>query len=323
MRSARLVSILLNLQLRGRLTARELAERLEVSERTIYRDVEALGFAGVPLYSERGPHGGFKLVDGYKTQLNGLTTEEAKALFAAGVPGPLAELGLAAPLVGAQLKLLIAMPESLRQIAERTANRFHVDSTLWFRQTEPVPYLPALQTAVWNDRKIRADYSNRDGEEASRILEPLALVLKGVIWYLVGGVKRPATYRVSRFRSVELLEDSFSRPAKFDLSAYWAKWSEEFEQTRPKLPTTIRVTKGLLDALPQILGDSARPAVARAVKEPDGRFLLQLEFESREAACYRTLLLGADAEVIEPPEVRKMIGEVAVKIARNYESAGS
>lgn len=318
MRSARLVSILLNLQLRGRLTARELARRLEVSERTIYRDVEALGVAGVPVYSERGPNGGFSLVGGYKTQLTGLTTEEAKALFAAGVPGPLAELGLAAPLVGAQLKLLTALPEPLREVAERAANRFHIDSTLWFRQTEAVPYLSVLQTAVWNDRKIRAVYSNRDGQEASRVLQPLALVLKGVIWYLVAGVRKPVTYRVSRFRDVELLDDPFSRFETFDLVTYWTKWSEEFERTRPRVPATLRVTRGLLGALPQILGDAVRPLVDRAVEEPDGRFRLELEFESAEAACYRTLLLGAEAEVIEPEEVRKMIGEVARQIASNY-----
>src|SRR5262245_52930524 len=205
MRASRLVSLLLLLQNRGQLTAAEIASELEVSERTVYRDVEALAAAGVPIYAERGPHGGVRLVEGYRTRLTGMTSDEAGAVFLSGLPGPAAELGLGTVMTAARLKVLAAMPTELPARATRPVARFYLDAAGWFRPDEAVPHLPLLAEAVWESRVVRAAYDRGD-EITERLLEPLGLVLKGGTWYLVarreGEVR---TYRVTRVRGVELL----------------------------------------------------------------------------------------------------------------------
>ncbi|MFL5649638.1 MAG: helix-turn-helix transcriptional regulator, partial [Chloroflexota bacterium] len=183
MRASRLVSLLLLLQARGQLTAAELAAELEVSERTVHRDVEALSASGVPIYAERGSHGGFRLVDGYRTRLTGMTPDEAEALFLAGLPGPAAELGLGTVVAAAQLKVLASLPPELRARASRLVERFHLDAGEWFRASQPVPHLGALSEAVWRSTRITIDYDRGEGA-TRRILEPLGLVLKAGIWYV-------------------------------------------------------------------------------------------------------------------------------------------
>ena len=177
MRASRLVSVLLLLQARGQLTAGELAAELDVSERTIHRDVEALSASGVPIYAERGSHGGIRLVDGYRTRLTGMTGEEAEALFLAGMPGPAAELGLGTVVAGAQLKVLASLPPELRVRASRLVERFHLDAGEWFHRSQPVPHLGALSDAVWSATRIAIDYDRGEGP-TRRVLEPLGLVLK-------------------------------------------------------------------------------------------------------------------------------------------------
>src|SRR5512146_1748439 len=183
MRASRLVTVLLLLQSRGQLTAGELAAELEVSERTIHRDVDALSASGVPVYAERGPHGGIRLVDGYRTRLTGLTGDEAEALFLAGIPGPAAELGLGTVVAAAQLKVLASLPAELRTRASRLVERFHLDAGEWFATSQPVPYLGLLSDAVWNATRIAVDY-RREGVVTPRLLEPLGLVLKAGVWYI-------------------------------------------------------------------------------------------------------------------------------------------
>src|SRR6185436_13516526 len=184
MRASRLVSLLLVLQNRGQLTAAELARELEVSERTIFRDVEALAAAGIPIYAERGPHGGVRLVDGYRTRLTGMTQDEAGALFLSGVPGPAAELGLGTVMAAARLKVLAALPPELRSRASRLVERFHLDVTGWFQTGEEAPLLGVLSEAVWESRAIDIAYDRGDRLVARRLL-PLGLVLKAGIWYVV------------------------------------------------------------------------------------------------------------------------------------------
>src|SRR5881409_1647000 len=184
MRASRLVSLLLLLQARGGMTASDLAHELEVSVRTIHRDVEALGAAGVPIYAERGPAGGIRLVDGYRTRLTGMTSEEAQALFLSGLPGPAAELGLGTVVSAAQLKVLAALPPELRARASRVTQRFHLDAPGWFRSAEAVSHLEQLAEAVWDGRRIEIRYRRADRVQ-NRVVEPLGLVLKGGIWYLV------------------------------------------------------------------------------------------------------------------------------------------
>ena len=189
MRASRLVNVLLLLQTRGQLTGGELAGELEVSVRTIYRDVEALAEAGVPIYAERGPHGGIRLVDGYRTRLTGLTTDEAEALFLSGMPGPAAELGLGTVVTAARLKVMAAMPPELRARAGRVAERFHLDAPGWFQSADDVPHLAVLADAVWESQEVRMTYRRNDrADPVERTVEPLGLVIKGGTWYVVAQV---------------------------------------------------------------------------------------------------------------------------------------
>src|SRR5436190_17624352 len=241
MRASRLVALLLLLQARGHLTAAELAAELEVSERTVHRDVEALSASGVPIYAERGSHGGFRLVDGYRTRLTGMTADEAEALFLAGMPGPAAELGLGTVVAAAQLKVLASLPPELRARASRLVERFHLDAGEWFRTSQPVPHLGALSEAVWEARRIAIMY-DRDGVAVRRELEPLGLVLKAGIWYVVARVEdQLRTYRVARVLEVEALGGPFERPSAFDLAGYWAESAAAFERDVPRIAVVVRV----------------------------------------------------------------------------------
>ncbi len=210
MRASRLVTLLLLLQTRGRLTAAELAGELEVSVRTVHRDVEALSQAGVPIYAERGPHGGIRLVDGYRTRLTGMTPEEVEALFLSGIPGPAAELGLGTVVTAARLKVLASLPPELRTRASRLVERFHLDASGWFQAGEPVPQLGTLSEAVWETRRVEVDYERGD-RRVTRLLEPLGLVLKAGVWYLVAAADgQVRTYRVSRVTAARPLDASAS-----------------------------------------------------------------------------------------------------------------
>src|SRR5436305_6441757 len=219
MRASRLLSILMLLQARGRISAPALAAELEVSLRTIYRDIDELSASGVPVYAERGRDGGFQLLDGWRTRLTGLTALEAQALFLAGLPGPAAELGLAEVMEAAQRKLLAALPAGWQGDASRIGTRFHLDPVGWFRATAAVDHLPAIADAVWNERRLRIRYESWNGI-VEREIAPLGLVLKSGIWYLaaaIGDDKR--TYRLSNIRTLAVLDQRFVRPPDFDLAA--------------------------------------------------------------------------------------------------------
>jgi predicted DNA-binding transcriptional regulator YafY len=269
MRASRLVSLLLLLQTRGQMTAAELALELEVSERTVFRDVEALSVAGVPIYCERGPLGGVRLVDGYRTRLTGMTPEEAEALFLSGLPGPAAELGLGTVMTAARLKVLAALPTELRARASRLVERFHLDAAAWFRSSDSVPYLPALSQAVWVGHRLRIRY--RRGDDAvERVVDPLGVVLKAGDWYLVGASDgQNRTYRVSRVSAVEVLGEPFERPPNFDLAAYWRESTAAFEREIPRVEVMAMVRPERVGALYDVAGDSGVVEVIGPVSAAD------------------------------------------------------
>ncbi|MFD9392428.1 helix-turn-helix transcriptional regulator [Streptomyces sp. NPDC060000] len=313
MKSSRLVSILLLLQTRGRMTAAQLAEELEVSVRTVYRDVEALGAAGVPLYGDAGHAGGYRLLDGYRTRLTGLTADEAEALFLAGVPGPAAQLGLGPVLAAAQLKVRAALPPELRVHADRISGRFHLDAPGWYTDagTDEVPYLPAVADAVWNNKILHIEYRRwREPTDVERRLEPYGLVLKAGRWYVVAG-PGPRTFRVDQILELASSDEGFTRPDDFDLAAHWTAYQRGFHQRlyQDRAEAVVRLAPGV--------------ALARAVRQdgpagPDGWTVARVPIESVEHAHAEFLRLGADIEVLQPPELRERIARTVTELAALY-----
>jgi predicted DNA-binding transcriptional regulator YafY len=239
MRADRLLSLLMLLQSRGRMTARKLAEQLEVSERTIYRDMEALGIAGIPVCAERGPGGGCFLIDGYQTKLTGLNATEIRALFLLKMTRPLADLGLSKALDDAMLKLSAALPAQQRGDAEQVRQRIHLDMEDWQQNGSSVPHLPTLQEAVWHDRKLLIQYDEDCRLCQEHLIEPYGLVSKANSWYIVAMVaNEQRVFNVSRISTAVLSEEHFTRPAAFDLSSFWAAYCTQMAQCTKKPPAT-------------------------------------------------------------------------------------
>ncbi len=320
MRADRLLSLLMVLQVRGSVTARELAERLEVSERTIYRDIEALSAAGVPVYAERGPGGGCMLAEGYRTNLTGLTQDEARALFMPGMAQPLADLGAGKAIEAALLKLLATLPSARRLEVEHTRRRLYMDAVGWYHSNEPTPFLHTLREATWSDHKLRIVYRKSNGEVGERIVEPLGLVAKAGIWYMVAlsqGDLR--VFRVSRIRDAEIIAEVFQRPEEFDLEQYWSTWSQDFETLLPPYPVTIRVSPTFVPTLPLILGEEVHSFLDRAGQpDAEGWITLTIPFSSFENACRNILGFGTQVEVLEPQELRQAVIHIASGIVEFY-----
>jgi predicted DNA-binding transcriptional regulator YafY len=320
MRASRLVSLLLLLQTRRGMTAAAIADELEVSVRTIHRDVEALAEAGVPIYAERGPHGGIRLVGGYRTRLTGMTEDEAEAMFLSGLPGPAAELGLGTVVAAARLKVLAALPPELRGRAARLSQRFHLDAPGWFEQTEAAPALADLAAAVWEDRRVRMTYDRGD-RVVERLIEPLGLVLKGGVWYLVARAEGQArTYRVSRVLSVEPDGERFQRADDFDLAAFWTESTAAYEQAVRRIEVRLRIDPRHEHVIADVLGAAAAATVERLDEpDPDGWTHLRLRTEWPDEAHYRLLGLGSVAEVLGPPVLREQLAAEARAVSRRYE----
>jgi len=322
MRASRLVSILLLLQARGRATAAELAGELEVSPRTIYRDVEALSAAGIPVYADRGRDGGYRLVDGYRTRLTGLTGGEADALFLSGLPGPAAQLGLGGAVAAAQLKLLAALSPVSRERAEAFRARFHLDVPGWFRAAEEVPHLTGVAAAVWEQRLLRVRYERWTGE-VTRLLAPLGLVLKAGSWYVVATVDPggdPRTYRVARILDLEVSDETFDRPAGFDLAAYWREWSARYERDVYRDEAVLRLSPAAVRLLPGWWGPVAAEAAARTAGPPDaaGWVRARVPIETVEHATAQVLRLGAGVEVLAPARLRERVAAHAAAMVALY-----
>ncbi|MEV0644842.1 WYL domain-containing protein [Phytomonospora sp. NPDC050363] len=315
MRASRLLSLLLLLQNRGRMSAPTLAAELDVSVRTVYRDINALTAAGVPVYGEHGPLGGYQLLDGYRTRLTGLTPAEAEALFLSGMPQPAAELGLGANLAAAELKLTAALPVSYREASGRIRERFHLDARGWFREPDEVPHLLTVADAVWRERRIRVRYRRWEPtrETVTRTLDPLGLVLKAGTWYLVGARGgQPRTYRVASVRSVQVLDEPAARPEGFDLAAHWASGVTEYEsranRTHARVAVSAKGFADLTDILPNLskaVLDAASPADAEGWRE------VTLPMESTGHAVGQLLRFGREARVLGPPDlVEAITGEI-------------
>jgi predicted DNA-binding transcriptional regulator YafY len=302
-RATRLVSFLLLLQTRGQLTAAELAERLEVSERTVQRDALALAEAGVPIVSVRGPAGGYRLEHGYRTKLTGLDAPEAEALFV----GPAAELGLGRELGAARLKLLASLPTELQERASRASRLFHLDTRAWFREQDRVPHLPVIAGALW--KGCRLDIRYREGADVvSRRLDPLGLVLKAGVWYLVASRRgEERVYRVSRIVSARERREASPCPPEFDLAAAWARRSAAFERSRTQIEVTVRVPRNRVRYLraARVLEDGERPTVVA-------------QFDGLDHAFHNLLAYGAHAEVVAPQELRERIAAAAAATVALY-----
>lgn len=320
MRAARLVQLVLLLQVRGRTTADELAAALEVSTRTVYRDVEALSAAGIPVYAASGPGGGVQLIDGYQTRLTGLSGPEAAALGFAGVPAAAAQLGLEAVLAAAQAKVDAALPAGLRAEALRVRERVLLDLPGWFDDRAPVPALEPLAAALLADRAVRVEYG--DARPVTRRLEPLGLVCKGGRWYLLAGAGAAAvrTYRVDRVRSVEVLDEPTARPADFDLAGAWTAAQSAFARDLQRIRVRARLPQGALGRLRLALVEpNASDAVASA-GEPDADGLVEVVIpaESVEVAHDELLRLAPVIEVLDPPELRDRLAETGRALAARH-----
>ncbi|MGE0725665.1 MAG: helix-turn-helix transcriptional regulator [Alphaproteobacteria bacterium] len=315
MRANRLLSILILLQLRGRLTAQVLAAEFEVSERTIYRDIDELAATGVPVYADRGPGGGFALLDGYRTRLTGLNADEADTVMLLGLPGPAADLGLAEPAAMARLKLLAALPSSAA--AARIGARFHLDPVDWYRRSAPPAHLPEIARAVWNERRLAMRYESW-AATVDRVIDPLGLVLKAGAWYLVARRDRAIrTYKVAKVLALRTLDQAFAPPAGFDLAAHWRRELRRFEDGMRREEATLRVSPAAISRLDR-LGADAVDAVMRTAPDAAGWRRATIRIESVERAA--DLLLGfADGIVVETPAaLRREIAGRARRVAALY-----
>ncbi|MFD8869801.1 helix-turn-helix transcriptional regulator [Streptomyces sp. NPDC059590] len=333
MRAARLIRLLLLLQSRPSMTGADLARELEVSERTVTRDVAALSEAGVPVYADRGRTGGYRLVGGYRTRLTGLGRTEAEALFLSGVPSALRGMGLADAASAARLKVSASLLPELRDASHTAAQRFHLDAPGWWHEPETPELLPAVADAVWDDRRVTARYHRRD-IEVERELEPYGLVLKAGVWYLAARVEGEGdfrVYRVDRFTAVgpagpadrQDRHDRFERLADFDLPAFWEERAAQFARSLLREKVVLRLTGEGARRLPQVTDRTAGQeavAAAGAAGDPDGqgRITVTLPVESLDVAYEQLLALGPEAEVLEPPELRERFAAAAARASALY-----
>ncbi|WP_318203929.1 helix-turn-helix transcriptional regulator [Streptomyces sp. SCL15-4] len=322
MRAARLIKMVLLLQSRPVMTAAELARELEVSERTVTRDAQALSEAGVPVYADRGRAGGYRLVGGYRTRLTGLARGEAEALFLSGVPGALREMGLQDAASAARLKVSAALLPSLRDAPDTAAQRFHLDAPAWFREPVTPAPLPVLAEAVWDDGRVLARY-RRGQDTVERRLEPYGLVLKAGVWYLcarVAGGGSFRTYRIDRFTAVDALDERFDRDPGFDLPGFWAEQAERFARSILRAEVVVRLSPEGVRRLPHAVDPlAARTALAEpGAPDAAGRVTVTLPVESEEVAYEQLTALGPEAEVLAPAALRERFAADAARAAALY-----
>jgi predicted DNA-binding transcriptional regulator YafY len=317
MRADRLLSILLLLQVHRRITAHELAKRLEVSERTIYRDMEALSTAGIPVSAERGTGGGLVLAEAFRTNLTGLSAMEIQALFLGRPMHVLNDLGLHQASEAALIKLQAVLPAMYRYNAEYVRQRIHVDVAGWQRPGEErQAFLPLLQEAIWQERKVSITYQRGDST-VERVLDPLGLVAKGRIWYLVAAVDgETRTYRISRIQQASTLDQPCTRPPNFDLASYWKQSSADFVANIPRYVVSVLMAE---HAIARVI-HAGRFIQIEQVGQPDadGRVAARITFEIKDEACGYLLGFGTDIEILEPQELREQMINLAKRLVAFY-----
>ena len=319
MRADRLLAILLLLQDRGQLTAGELAAELEVSERTIYRDLDALSVAGVPVYAERGPGGGCALIDSYRTDLTGLTRDEVRALFMLSIPAPLAELGFDQDLKAAMLKLSAALPDLHRPLGAQTRQRIHLDAAPWFPVEQHTPHLRTIQRGVWEDRKLKITYRLAFAAQVEKLVEPFGLVAKSNEWYLVFHLESDLFVRkVSDILEVELTGDSFTLPPDFHLVEFWTEWCHHYENSRPQYNVQLRVQRDLLRYLHYTRDPLLNGVPEYIESEREEWPVVTLTFETFESARTHVLGFGGAAEVLAPESLRQSVQDFAGQTLKAY-----
>jgi len=307
MKADRLLSTLLILQAKRRTTGRELAERLEVSERTVHRDMEALGVAGVPVYASRGAQGGWHLDEDWRTQVPGMDEAELRALLMAQ-PRTLGDAKLAAAAESALSKLVAAMPEAMRQRAASMRERLYVDATGWRGAAEDVGQLPIVQDAVARDRKLSFCYAGGSIAGSERVVDPLGLIAKGSAWYLYASTKRGfRTFRVSRIANARVLDEPCQRPMDFDLGKAWRASTESFEREWTRYPAVLRMTERTAERL---------RAWMVVVQDLSDTALWRVEFDCEEHAVFVSLGLGSTVDVVGPKALRERLRAEVRKLAR-------
>ncbi len=321
MRADRLLSLMMLLQTRGRMTAHRLAEELEVSERTVYRDLYALRVAGFPVYAERGPGGGCRLEESFRNRLTGLNASETEALFMTSIPAPLVELGVAPKLKGALLKLAAALPLGREEAHERVRQRIHLDPLPWKYSAQPVPHLATLHRAVFDNHLVDVTFQRIQRIRSDQRIAPYGLVAKATAWYVVwaGQDSRIRVDRVDRVLEAHITEISLDRPRDFDLPEFWQAWCRQHAENQPRFLVTLRAENSVAALAGERWGDTVE-----SIEEPfgDGRQLLRVSFASLDEARSQLLALGGAVEVIEPRALRLTIADFARQILKQHEMSG-
>jgi len=318
MRADRLLSLLMLLQTRGRMTAVQLSKELEVSKRTIYRDIDSLSISGIPVYADGGPGGGYSLLDSYQTDLTGLSKEEMEALFLLSIPGPIADLQINRELKNALLKLSSSLPADLKKTENLLKQRIHLDAGAWFQKSEETFFLTQIQDAVWQDKKIRIQYKNKSGRESERIISPLALVAKAGIWYLIGDTEKGyRIFRVSRVTSLNILTENFERSPDFILEDYWREWCSDFEKSLKKYETILSFSPEGQKISEEVWGH-LREQFKTAESDDRGWKKIAFNFANIYEATGQILDFGPLIKVLEPLELQKRVSEQARAIVKLY-----
>jgi predicted DNA-binding transcriptional regulator YafY len=322
MRADRLISIVMLLQTRERMTAEELSQELEVSPRTIYRDITALNIAGIPIYSDRGPGGGIALLESYRTSLTGMSEDEAKALFMMSIPQALVDLGYSQKLKSALLKLAVAMPAGQQMMQAHTQQRIYLDSTPWTQKDEPAPHIGIIHHAVWQDKLVRLVYQGNFDTQIEAEIAPLGLVAKMNTWYLVGmdrGYVR--VIKIEDILRVDILDQVFTRDKDFNLATFWKEWCKASQERRSVYIVQIKVAPELFSKLHLYLGEVAKYTISdtEPVDSKGWRVVIIL-FENFFRARESILNFGNAAEVLEPEALKLSVIDFAKQIVDFYQT---